>query len=424
MGFLRSIITRLWKLDRRRIFLFLAVVGPGIITANVDNDAGGITTYSVAGASFGYKLLWIFIPMTIALVVVQEMSARMGAVTGKGLADLIRENFGVRMTFFIMVCLLFADLGNTISEFAGVGASMELFGVSKYISVPAGALFVWFIVVRGSYKYVERVFLAACVLYFTYVISGFMANPPWGTVMKELVVPNFSFNNDYLTMLIGLIGTTIAPWMQFYIQSAVVEKGITARQYAYSRMDVIFGCFMTDFVALFIVVACAATIYAHGVHIETAKDAALALSPLAGKWASILFALGLLNASLFSASILPLATAYYVCEAFGFDSGIDKSWDEAPIFYWLYTLLVGIGAAVILIPNIPLIQVMLWSQVVNGMLLPFILVFMLMLINDQEIMGNYVNSRGFNIVAWLTTIIMIVLTAMLVIISIFPNLLG
>ena len=415
---------RLPKINASRILLFLAVVGPGIITANVDNDAGGITTYSVAGASFGYKMLWTFIPMTVALIVVQEMSARMGAVTGKGLADLIREHYGIRMTFFIMVGLLLADLGNTISEFAGVAASMEIFGVTKYIAVPVGAFLIWIVVVKGTYKHVERVFLVASGLYFTYILSGAMAHPPWGTVMKEMVVPNFRFSNDYLTMLIGLVGTTIAPWMQFYIQSAVVEKGITAKQYGYSKLDVIFGCFMTDIVALFIVVACAATIFVHGVHIETAKDAALALEPLAGKWASSLFAFGLLNASIFSASILPLATAYYICEAFGFEAGIDKSWDEAPAFYWLYTLLIVIGAGVILIPGMPLILVMLWSQVINGILLPFILLYMLSLVNNRDIMGDYVNSKGFNIIAWLTTVIMIGLTLMLVVISVFPNLLG
>ncbi len=406
------------------IMIFLAVVGPGIITANVDNDAGGITTYSVAGAQFGYKMLWLFIPMTIALIVVQEMSARMGAVTGKGLADLIRENYGVRMTLLIMVSLLLADMGNTISEFAGVAASMEIFNVSKYISVPISAILIWLIVVKGTYKHVERIFLVASGLYFTYILSGAMAHPPWGTVMKELVVPNFTASGDYIAMVIGLIGTTIAPWMQFYIQSAVVEKGITVKEYGYSRMDVIFGCFMTDIVALFIVVACAATIFVHGIHIETAKDAALALAPLAGRWASTLFALGLLNASVFSASILPLATAYYICEAFGVEAGIDKSWDEAPIFYWLYTLLIAVGAGVILIPGVPLISVMLWSQVVNGVLLPFILIYMLSLINRKEIMGGYVNSKGFNAIAWLTTAILIVLTLMLVVISIFPDILN
>lgn len=408
----------------RNLFLFFTILGPGIITANVDNDAGGITTYSVAGASFGYTMLWVFIPMTIALIVVQEMSARMGAVTGKGLADLIRERYGVRIILFVMVGLIFADLGNTVSEFAGVAASTEIFGLSKYISVPIGALLVWGIVLRGSYKQVERVFLIASVLYFCYVISGVMANPPWGEVMKEMATPSFSINNDYIGMLIGLIGTTIAPWMQFYIQSAVVEKNITVEKYKYSRLDVILGCFMTDLIAIFIVIACAATLFSNNIHIETAKDAAIALAPLAGKWASILFAFGLLNASLFSASILPLATAYYVCEAFGIEAGIDKSWNEAPVFYWLYTFLVAIGAGIILIPDIPLIQVMLWSQVINGILLPFILIFMLQLINNRDLMGEYVNSRTFNIIAWLTTAIMISLTLLLVATSLFPDLLG
>ncbi len=419
-------MTSVWRKNKtiRSLLLFLAVVGPGIITANVDNDAGGITTYSVAGASFGYRLLWIFIPMTLALIVVQEMSARMGAVTGKGLADLIREKYGVKITLAVMLALLLGNLGNTVSEFAGVAASTEILGVSKYVAVPLGALLVWWMVVKGSYKIVERVFLVASGLYLTYVASGWMAHPPWGSVLQQMVTPSFSLKGDYLTMLIGLIGTTIAPWMQFYIQSAVVEKGIGVDQYKYSRLDVIVGCFMVDFVALFIVVACAATIYAAGVHIETAEDAALALAPLAGHWASILFSFGLLNASLFSASILPLSTAYFVCEAFGFEAGIDKSWQEAPVFYWLYTFLIVVGAAIILIPHISLIQVMLWSQVVNGMMLPFILIFMLQLINNRDLMGNYVNSRGFNLVAWLTTGIMVVLTLLLVTISLFPRLLA
>lgn len=407
----------------RNLFTLLAVIGPGIITANVDNDAGGITTYSVAGATFGYQLLWVFIPMTIALIVVQEMSARMGAITRKGLADLIRENFGVRITFFVMIGLFLADLGNTVSEFAGVAASMEIFGVSKYIAVPVGAFMVWWTVLKGSYKLVERVFLVASALYLTYVVSGFMANPPWGDVSRELLTPHFTMDNEYIAMIIGLIGTTIAPWMQFYIQSAIVEKGVTEKEYKYSRLDVIFGCIMTDFVALFIVVACAATLYINQIDIETAKDAALALEPLAGKWASMLFAFGLLNASIFSASILPLATAYYICEAFGFEAGIDHRWEEAPVFYWLYTILVAVGAAIILIPDIPLIQIMLWSQVINGILLPFVLVFILILINNRDLMGGYTNSYSFNIIAWSTTIIMIGLTLALVVTSLFPNLL-
>jgi len=408
----------------RNLLLFMAVLGPGIVTANVDNDAGGITTYSMAGASFGYKLLWVFIPMTLALIVVQEMSARMGAVTGKGLSDLIRERYGVRITLGIMIGLLLANLGNTFSEFAGIAASTELLGVNKYISVPLAALLVWWMVVKGSYKLVERVFLVASGLYLTYVISGVMAHPPWGEVGRQIVTPTFTLSSTYITLLIGLVGTTIAPWMQFYIQSSVVEKGITAENYKYSRIDVIVGCVMTALVAMFIVVASAATIFANGVHIETARDAAVALAPLAGRWASILFSLGLLNASVFAASILPLSTAYYICEAFGFEAGIDKSWQEAPVFYWLYTCMVIAGAAVILIPNIPLIGVMLWSQVMNGVLLPFILIFILQLINNKDIMGKFVNSKSFNAVAYLTTGIMIALTLMLVVISIFPGALG
>jgi len=403
----------------RRFWIFLVILGPGIITANVDNDAGGITTYSVAGATLGYKLLWTIIPMTLALIVVQEMCARMGAVTGKGLADLIRERTGVKWTAFIMLTLLLADLGNTICEFAGVAASMELFGVTKYIAVPLGALGIWVLVIRKSYKFVEKVFLSACVLYLTYIVSGYMAHPSWGEVARELVIPNFSFDSNYLAILVGVIGTTIAPWMQFYIQSAVVEKGITVKDFGYCKWDVISGCFMTNIVALFIIVACAATIHVHGIKIETAKEAALALGPLAGKWAQWLFALGLLNASLFSASILPLATSYYVCEAFGFEAGVNRSWKEAPVFYWLFTLLIVIGAAVILIPNMPLILVMFWSQVVNGVLLPFVLIFMLILINNKDLMGAYVNNRTFNIISWVTVVIMIGLTLMMVVTSFF-----
>jgi NRAMP (natural resistance-associated macrophage protein)-like metal ion transporter len=407
----------------RSFLIFLAVLGPGIITANVDNDAGGITTYSVAGAAFGYKLLWVFIPLVVALFVVQEMGVRMGAVTGKGLADLIREKYGVRLILFAMLGLVLSALGNTIAEFAGIAASMEIFGVSKYISVPLSALFVWYLVVKGSYKRVEKIFLMASALYFCYIISGVLAEPPWDVVLKETVTPHFEFNSAYLAMLIGLVGTTIAPWMQFYIQSAVVEKGITMKEYKLSRIDVMVGVIMVNVVALFIVVACAATLNKNGISIETAKDAATALAPLAGQWASELFAFGLFNASLFAASILPLSTAYLICEALGFEAGIDKTWDDAPVFYWLYTFLVAAGAGIILIPNIPLIPIMLWSQVINGALLPLVLVFMLDLINDRDLMGDYVNSRAFNLVAWTMTVVMIALTTLLVITSIFPTLL-
>jgi Mn2+/Fe2+ NRAMP family transporter len=405
----------------RRLFIFLAIMGPGIITSNVDNDAGGITTYSVAGAALGYKILWVFIPMILALVVIQEMCTRMGAVTGKGLADLTRERFGVKITFYAMLGLLFGNLGNIMSEFAGVAASMELFGVSKYVSVPLAALFTWWLVLRWSYKVVERVFLAACLVYFAYVFSGYLAHPHWGMVAKELIVPSFSFDNSYLIILVGVIGTTIAPWMQFYIQSAVVEKGITVKDYAYTKYDVIVGSFMVNLVAVFIVICCAATLHVHGLKVDSAKEAALALGPLAGHWASVLFAIGLLNASLFSASILPLSTAYFLCEAFGIEAGVDKSWREAPVFYWLYTILIVVGAGLILLPQINLIMVMFWSQVINGVMLPFVLIFMLILINNRDLMGDYVNNRIYNIVTWTIVVIMIVLTLLMVVTSFFAS---
>ncbi len=398
----------------RRLFLFLAIMGPGIITSNVDNDAGGITTYSVAGAALGYKILWLFLPMIVALVVIQEMCTRMGAVTGKGLADLIRERFGVRITFYAMVGLLLGNLGNIMSEFAGVAASMELFGITKYLSLPLAALFTWWLVLRWSYKVVERVFLAACLVYFSYIFSGYLAHPDWAMVAKELVIPSFSFDSHYLVIVVGLIGTTIAPWMQFYIQSATVEKGITVKDYTYTKYDVIVGSIMVNLVAVFIVISCAAALHTHGIKVDSAQEAALALAPLAGPWASTLFAIGLLNASLFSASILPLSTAYFICEAFGIEAGIDKSWGEAPAFYWLYTILIIIGAGFILIPHIPLIKVMFWSQVLNGVMLPFVLIFMLSLINNKDIMGDHVNGRTFNIIAWVTVVIMIVLTLVMV----------
>jgi len=407
-------------LNKRKILVFLSVIGPGIITANVDNDAGGIATYSVAGAHFGYTLLWTLIPITVALIVVQEMVARMGVVTGKTLADLIRENFGVKATFLLMLSLLLADMGNTVAEFAGWASSMEIFGVSKYVSVPIGAFAVWLLVVKGTYRFVERIFLIACTVFLTYVVSAYLVHPPWGQIMLETVRPTFDFKPSYLLMVIGIVGTTIAPWMQFYLQSAVVEKNIKVENYGASRMDVIFGCVMTDVIAFFIIVACAATMYTAGIRITDAKDAAVALAPLAGNYASVLFAIGLANASLFAASILPLATAYYVCEGMGWESGIDKNFKSAPQFMWLYTGLIVVGALIILIPNAPLVPIMLISQVVNGVMLPFVLIFMLVLINKKDLMGEYVNSRLFNGIAWATVAIMTVLTLLLVVTSIIP----
>ena len=403
------------KFNKKNILLFLSVLGPGIITANVDNDAGGIATYSVAGATFGYSMLWTLLPITVALIVVQEMCARMGVVSGKSLADMIRENFGVKITAYLMLFLLLTDLGNTVAEFAGWASAMEVFGVSKYISVPIGAFLVWWLVVKGSYKMVEKIFLFACTIYLTYIVSAVLAHPPWGEIAVATVTPSFDFKPSYLMMLVGVVGTTIAPWMQFYIQSAVVEKGVLVENYKACRLDVIVGCVLTDVVAFFIIVACGATMFKQGIHINDAKDAAVSLAPLAGKYASALFAIGLANASLFAASILPLATAYCVCEAMGWESGVDHDFKSAPQFMWLYTGLIVLGAAIILIPNAPLIAIMLISQVGNGALLPFVLIFMLILINKKELMGEYVNSRFFNIIAWLTVVIMIVLTLILVV---------
>ena len=402
---------RRWK---TRILILFAVVGPGIITANVDNDAGGIWTYSSAGAQFGHMLLWTIIPVTLALIVVQEMSARMGAVTGKGLSDLIREEFGFRITFFMMLGILITNFGNVVAEFAGIASSLELFGLSRFYTVPICAVIVWLIVVKGHYKSVEKVFLAASFFYITYIFAGFFAKPAWvDALLATVKIPDrhmFS-HQDYLYMVIGLVGTTIAPWMQFYLQSSIVEKGVTRREYKLSRIDVVAGCFFTDLVAWFIIVACAATLYVHGHRdVRDAADAAQALRPFAGEYAYILFAVGLFNASLFAASILPLSTAYTVCEGLGFESGVGQKFGEAPVFYWLYTILIAAGAGVILAPNIPLVKISVLSQVVNGAVLPFVLIFMLLLINKKDLMGTHVNSRVFNVIAWATTVIMIGLT--------------
>ena len=405
-----------WKV---RLALLLAVIGPGFITANVDNDAGGIFTYSQAGAQFGYTLLWTMIPITIALIVVQEMTARMGAVTGKGLSDLIREEFGFRLTFIVMITLIIANFGNIVTEFAGIASSLELFGWKRYLVVPLCAFVVWVMVVRGTYASIEKIFLAASVFYVCYIVAGVLAHPDWRAAAFATVTrPEAAGirNYSYLYMVIGLVGTTIAPWMQFYLQASIVEKGVTAKQYRASRWDVILGCIFTDVVAWFIIVACAATLYAYGRHnISDASDAAQALRPLAGEYAYLLFAAGLFNASLFAASILPISTAYAVCEGLGFESGLDKKFHEAPVFYWLYTVLIVLGALVVMIPRLPLVYVSVLSQVVNGIVLPFVLIFMLLLTNDRELMGEHINGRGFNIVAW-TTVVVVISMALLMIV--------
>ncbi len=409
----------LFKSWRVRIALLLAVIGPGFITANVDNDAGGIFTYSQAGAQFGYTLLWSMIPITIALIVVQEMSARLGAVTGKGLSDLIREEFGFRLTFIVMVTLVITNFLNIVGEFAGIASSLGLFGWSKYIVVPVCALIVWALVVRGTYASIEKIFLTASAFYVCYIIAGVLAHPDWKAAAFATVTrPEAAGirNYGYLYMVIALVGTTIAPWMQFYLQASVVEKGVTAKQYRASRWDVILGCIFTDVVAWFIIVACAATLYATGKHdIGTSgADAAIALRPLAGEYAYLLFAAGLFNASIFAASILPISTSYAVCEGLGFESGLDKKFHEAPVFYWLYTVLIVLGAAFVMIPRLQLVNVTVLSQVVNGIVLPFVLVFMLLLTNDRELMGEHTNSRAFNVIAW-TTVIVVIAMALLMI---------
>src|SRR6202046_5754638 len=398
-----------WRKWRMRILMILAVLGPGFITANVDNDSGGILTYSQAGAQFGYTLLWTMIPITLALIEVQEMCARVGRVTRKGLSDVIREEFGLRMTFFMMILLVIVNYGNVVAEFSGIAGSMQLFHVSKYASVPACAVIVWLLVVKGDYKSVEKVFLIASVFYIAYIVTGVLSGPDWHLAMLETVkLPprNVWSDKDYVYTTVAVIGTTITPWMQFYLQSSIVEKGVSIRKYKTSRLDVIVGSIFTDIVAWFIVVACAATLYPPGIrHISDPSDAAGAMKPLAGQYAFILFAAGLFNASLFAASILPLSTAYTVCEGLGFESGLDKAFREARFFYWLYSLLLFAGAAVVLIPNFPLVRFSILSQVLNGVLLPLVLVFMLKLINKHELMGKYTNTRWFNVIAWATAII-------------------
>ena len=409
--------TRFW---RRRVMLFLAVVGPGVITSNVDNDAGGISVYSQSGAMYGYALLWSLIPMTIALYVTEEMCARMGVVTGKGLSDLIREEFGFRPTFFLILAGLVVDMGNVCAEFAGVAASMQIFGISKYISVPLAALAVWILVLRGTYRQVEKIFLAACVLYLSYIGSAILAKPDWLAAARDTAIPTLHLDGGYLLMLTALIGTTIAPWQFFYLQAGFVEKRVSARQYKQARMDVAFGSISCMVVVFFIIVCTGATLYASGHRvINDAGDAAQALVPLAGRWAGMLFAFGLLNASLFAASILPLSTAHVICEGMGFEAGIDHKFNEAPIFYSLYTGMIAVGAAVILLPRAPLQKILVLSQVGNGVWLPVVLIFMLLLINRRDLMGSYVNTRTFNAVAWVTAVAVILLTLVLVYVTIF-----
>lgn len=404
---------------KRRLLVFLSIMGPGIITASVDQDAGGIATYSLAGAHYGYSLLWVLFFTTISLAVVQEMGSRMGVVTGKGLGELIRERYGVRAAVLILVTLVLANLANTMAEFAGAAAAFEIFGIPRLLSVPLTACFVAWLVIQGTYARVERVFLIASTLYLLYVVSAFLATPPWGEVLLQTIRPSFHMNQDYLLMVITLIGTTITPWMQFYVQSSTVDKGLRWKEYKYARLDVILGACVATGVAYFIIVACAATLHAHGVRIETAADAARALEPFAGRYASLFFALGLLNASIFSAAVVPLSTAYAACEALGWTTGVDRRPAEAPGFFAIYLIMIAIGAAIILWPDVPLIPIMFFSQTLNGILLPFILVIVLQLVNDREVMGAAVNSPLVNLIGWGTAFLMSALTLLLLLTSIF-----
>ncbi len=413
----------LLKMKRKKFWaqlaIFAAVLGPGIITGSVDNDAGGITTYSVAGAMYGYQLVWTLIPSFIVLIIIQEMNARMGIVTGKGLADLIRENAGVKVTFFIFLGLLVADIGNTTTEFAGVAGSMEVFGVSKYIAVPLVAFSIWILVVKGTYQSAEKIFLVFSVCLLTYIVSAIIGKPHWAEIGHSIAHPSLDMNSQSIALVIGLVGTTIAPWMQFYMQSSVIEKGLKMKNYKYVLIDILIGCIATVVVAFFIIIACASTLHENGIVINEAKDAAMALKPLAGALAGYVYAFGLFIASIFSATILPLATAFYVCEAFGFEAGIDKKWKEAPEFYTLYTGIIAISALIILIPNAPLISISLWSQVLNGMLLPVVLVCMILLVNDKRIMGKYVNKTVNNVIGWTAVAVLVALSGILLLMPFF-----
>jgi NRAMP (natural resistance-associated macrophage protein)-like metal ion transporter len=400
-----------------RLLFVLSILGPGFITANVDNDAGGIYTYAAAGAHYGYSLLWTIIPVAVCLAFAQEISARMGVATGKGLSELVREQYGLRTTFFLMCGLVLCNIGDVVSEFAGVASSMDLFGVSKYVSVPIAAVAVWLLVVLGDYKRLERIFVLLSFLYIAYIVTAVVAHPDWSSALKHTVqAPRMSELRDstYLYLAVGIIGATIAPWQQFYLQASIVEKGTPVSDLKYSRADAIVGSVFSVLVAGFIVIACAATLFTHGLHeIHDAADAASSLRPLGGEYAYLLFSVGLLNASLFAASILPLSTAYTVCEALGFESGLNKKFRDAPMFYWLYTGLIIAGAAIILVPKAPLVELAVLSQVLNGILLPFVLVFMLLLVNKEELMGRLTNSRTYDLVAWLMTGAIIILTTLM-----------
>jgi len=409
---------------RQRLLTYLAILGPGMITANAGNDAGGIATFASVGAEFGYKLLWILIPITISLGIVQEMCARMGAVTGKGLADLVRERFGVRWTALVMLALLIANAGITVSEFVGIAAATELLGVSRFISVPLAAVFIWWLIVKGSYQRVERAFLLMSLVFLSYIVSAFLSHPDWSQVAHGLMKPTFELNPAFLFTMVAVVGTTISPYMQVYVQSSVVEKGAAAEDYLKTKADVWVGTIFAIIIVFFIVVSTGATLHKAGIRIDTAAEAARALQPLAGRYAQTLFGVGLFGASMLAAGVLPLATAYSISEALGFEKGVSRSFREAPIFLGIFTFLVAVGAAIAVVPNLPLIRVLLVTQVINGLLLPVVLFAVLKLVNDRELMGAYVNSRLYNFAAWLTAIIVTALSVLYIAITLFPGIAG
>ena len=406
---------------RKRLLAYVAILGPGMITANAGNDAGGIATFASVGAEFGYSLLWLLIPITIALGIVQEMCARMGAVTGKGLADLIRERFGVRWTALIMLALLIANAGVTVSEFVGIAAATELFGISRFVTVPLAAIVIWWLIVKGSYKKVERAFLLMSLVFLGYIVSAFLSRPDWGAVAVGVVKPSFRLEHAFLFTFVAVIGTTISPYMQVYVQSSVVEKGVTIEDYAQTKIDVWVGTIFAILIVFFIVVSTAATLHRAGIQITSAADAAHALRPLAGRYAQTLFGLGLFGASMLAAGVLPLATAYSISEALGFEKGVSRSFREAPIFLGTFTFLVAVGALIAVIPNLPLISVLLVTQVINGLLLPVVLFAVLRLVNDRELMGAHVNGTLHNIAAWLTAIIVTALSLAFIIITVIKE---
>ncbi|MBF0473187.1 MAG: Nramp family divalent metal transporter [Nitrospirae bacterium] len=394
----------------KRLAVYLSLFGPGLITAMIDNDAGGITTCSVSGARYGYNLLWTIIPITISLIVVQEMVARLGIVTGKGLADLIRENYGIKNTFFLMVGLFIANLGTTVADFAGFAASMEILGISKYLIVPLGTAVIWLLISKGSYKFVEKVLLSACIIFFGYIIAGIMAKPDWHQVVHNTFIPHIKFESEYLMLVIAIIGTTITPWMQFYYQSSIIEKGLKTIHLNVTKMEIILGSIATNLISIFIIITCAAVLFPKGIRINEASEVSIALEPFAGEYAKIIFAVSLANASILGAIIVPLASAYYICEAMGWESGVDKTYSVAPQFIWIYSISIFVSALLVMIPGAPLVLLMVLSSFANGILLPFVLVYAISLVNNKTLMGEYTNSRGYNIIAWVTIGVLIVLS--------------